>query len=84
MSEKRTNKFIEQNWQGRIAIFKVHLKPLKLDGDIDALAEKLAQLTPGFVGNFLSFSLSLSLTHTSAEGPSSFIYVFYLLSNKSQ
>lgn len=33
---------------GREAIFKVHLKPLKLDADVDA--RKLAAQTPGFAG----------------------------------
>ena len=33
---------------GREAIFKVHLKPLKLDKDVDA--KKLAAQTPGFAG----------------------------------
>lgn len=33
---------------GREAIFKVHLKPIKLDKDIDA--KKLAAQTPGFAG----------------------------------
>ncbi len=33
---------------GREAIFKVHLKPLKLGGDVDA--RKLAAQTPGFAG----------------------------------
>jgi len=36
--------------KGRIEIFKVHLKPLKIDGNIDTIAEKMAQFTPGFVG----------------------------------
>ncbi|GAA6227859.1 AFG3-like protein 1 [Lates japonicus] len=38
--------------KGRVSIFKVHLKPLKLDSsiDIEALARKLAALTPGFTG----------------------------------
>ena len=33
---------------GRAQIFKVHLKPLKIDGDVTP--EKLADLTPGFAG----------------------------------
>jgi AFG3 family protein len=33
---------------GREAIFKVHLKPIKLDGDVDV--KKLATQTPGFAG----------------------------------
>jgi len=33
---------------GREAIFKVHLKPIKLDGEVDA--KKLAAQTPGFAG----------------------------------
>ncbi|KAM4688578.1 mitochondrial inner membrane m-AAA protease component AFG3L2 [Discoglossus pictus] len=38
--------------KGRASIFKVHLRPLKLDGSIDKekLARKLAALTPGFSG----------------------------------
>ncbi|XP_039619337.1 AFG3-like protein 1 [Polypterus senegalus] len=38
--------------KGRASIFKVHLRPLKLDSQIekDALARKLATLTPGFTG----------------------------------
>uniref|UniRef100_A0A4W6CB25 AAA+ ATPase domain-containing protein n=1 Tax=Lates calcarifer TaxID=8187 RepID=A0A4W6CB25_LATCA len=38
--------------KGRVSVFKVHLKPLKLDSsiEVDALARKLAALTPGFTG----------------------------------
>ncbi|CAH1764545.1 4167_t:CDS:2 [Entrophospora sp. SA101] len=36
--------------KGRAAIFKVHLKPIKTNEDIDRLANKLAALTPGFSG----------------------------------
>lgn len=38
--------------KGRASIFKVHLRPLKLDGSIDkdSLARKMAALTPGFSG----------------------------------
>ncbi|XP_036378226.1 AFG3-like protein 2 [Megalops cyprinoides] len=38
--------------KGRASIFKVHLRPLKLDAamDKDALARKMAALTPGFSG----------------------------------
>ncbi|KAM6979605.1 mitochondrial inner membrane m-AAA protease component AFG3L1-like [Aplochiton taeniatus] len=38
--------------KGRASIFKVHLRPLKLDSSIQAesLARKLAALTPGFTG----------------------------------
>ncbi|KAM4706010.1 mitochondrial inner membrane m-AAA protease component AFG3L2 [Rhinophrynus dorsalis] len=38
--------------KGRASIFKVHLRPLKLDSTIDkeSLARKLAALTPGFSG----------------------------------
>lgn len=38
--------------KGRASIFKVHLRPLKLDSSIDpeALARRLAALTPGFTG----------------------------------
>ncbi|XP_056667153.1 AFG3-like protein 1 isoform X3 [Monodelphis domestica] len=42
--------------KGRSSIFKVHLRPLKLDENIgkDALARKLAALTPGFTGADIS------------------------------
>lgn len=38
--------------KGRVSIFKVHLRPLKLDSsvEVEALARKLAALTPGFTG----------------------------------
>lgn len=38
--------------KGRSSIFKVHLRPLKLDESLnkDTLARKLAALTPGFTG----------------------------------
>uniref|UniRef100_A0A7N6FCX6 AAA+ ATPase domain-containing protein n=1 Tax=Anabas testudineus TaxID=64144 RepID=A0A7N6FCX6_ANATE len=38
--------------KGRASIFKVHLRPLKLDSciEVEALAKKLAALTPGFTG----------------------------------
>ncbi|KAJ8375094.1 hypothetical protein SKAU_G00056740 [Synaphobranchus kaupii] len=38
--------------KGRASIFKVHLRPLKLDPDMDkdSLARKMAALTPGFSG----------------------------------
>nr|XP_056718386.1 AFG3-like protein 1 [Euleptes europaea] len=38
--------------KGRASIFKVHLRPLRLDVDIskDALARKMAAWTPGFTG----------------------------------
>ncbi|XP_019730531.1 mitochondrial inner membrane m-AAA protease component AFG3L2 isoform X1 [Hippocampus comes] len=38
--------------KGRVSIFKVHLRPLKLDSatNKDALARKMAALTPGFSG----------------------------------
>ncbi|XP_038557425.1 AFG3-like protein 1 isoform X1 [Micropterus salmoides] len=38
--------------KGRASIFKVHLRPLKLDSsiEVDSLARKLAALTPGFTG----------------------------------
>ncbi|KAJ1073349.1 hypothetical protein K5549_016752, partial [Capra hircus] len=39
--------------KGRSSIFRVHLRPLKLDESLskDALAKKLAALTPGFTGS---------------------------------
>ncbi|XP_066540438.1 mitochondrial inner membrane m-AAA protease component AFG3L1-like [Hoplias malabaricus] len=38
--------------KGRASIFKVHLRPVKLDSSLttDALARKMAALTPGFTG----------------------------------
>ena len=36
--------------KGRVEIFKVHLKPIKTDLDLQKLADKLAYLTPGFSG----------------------------------
>lgn len=42
--------------QERIEIFKVHLKPLKLDEDVDI--ELLASLTPGFPGPILPISVT--------------------------
>ncbi|XP_053127366.1 AFG3-like protein 1 isoform X2 [Hemicordylus capensis] len=42
--------------KGRASIFKVHLRPLKLDANIsrDALARKMAARTPGFTGADIS------------------------------
>ncbi|XP_061030276.1 LOW QUALITY PROTEIN: AFG3-like protein 1 [Eubalaena glacialis] len=42
--------------KGRSSIFRVHLRPLKLDESLseDALARKLAALTPGFTGADIS------------------------------
>jgi len=36
--------------EGRTAIFKVHLKKIKLGHDMDDIAKKMAALTPGFSG----------------------------------
>ena len=38
--------------KGRASIFKVHLRPIKLDPnmDKDVLARKMAAATPGFTG----------------------------------
>jgi len=36
--------------KGRADIFKVHLKPLAVSGNIEKFAERLAALTPGFAG----------------------------------
>lgn len=53
--------------KGRASIFKVHLRPLKLEAgmDKDALAKKMAALTPGFSGKQL-----LYFSFTSSETPS--------------
>ncbi|KAK9768748.1 AAA ATPase afg3 [Basidiobolus ranarum] len=40
--------------QGRSAIFKVHLKPIKTTVDLEKLANKMAALTPGFSGADIS------------------------------
>ncbi|ORX98636.1 ATP-dependent metallopeptidase Hfl [Basidiobolus meristosporus CBS 931.73] len=40
--------------QGRSAIFKVHLKPIKTTLDLEKLANKMAALTPGFSGADIS------------------------------
>ncbi|XP_029423705.1 AFG3-like protein 1 isoform X6 [Nannospalax galili] len=44
------------DFKGRSSIFKVHLRPLKLDESLskDALSRKLAALTPGFTGADIS------------------------------
>lgn len=36
--------------KGRTAIFKVHLKGIKLEDDVEVVAGRLAALTPGFTG----------------------------------
>ncbi|XP_065845117.1 mitochondrial inner membrane m-AAA protease component AFG3L2-like [Oscarella lobularis] len=36
--------------KGRCSIFKVHLKPIKTDVNIESLSRRLAALTPGFTG----------------------------------
>ncbi|KAK1875288.1 AFG3-like protein 2, partial [Dissostichus eleginoides] len=48
----RPGRFDRQIYIGRASIFKVHLRPLKLHLDLDreALARKMAALTPGFSG----------------------------------
>lgn len=37
----------------RASIFKVHLRPIKTDLNLDEVARKMAALTPGFTGNDL-------------------------------
>lgn len=53
--------------KGRASIFKVHLRPLKLDSALEKekLARKLASLTPGFSGKW---KLLLFLKHFSITG----------------
>jgi len=36
--------------KGRASIFKVHLRPIKTDLNLDTVAKKMAALTPGFTG----------------------------------
>ncbi|KXJ24312.1 AFG3-like protein 2 [Exaiptasia diaphana] len=36
--------------KGRCSIFKVHLKPIKTNADIEKLSRRMAALTPGFTG----------------------------------
>ena len=55
--------------QGRTEIFRVHLAPLKLQGDIEDYAKKLAALTPGFSGAEVATALALALTPTLASTP---------------
>ena len=38
------------SYKSRYSIFKVHLKPLKTDLNLDTVARKMAALTPGFTG----------------------------------
>lgn len=61
--------------KGRASIFKVHMRPLKLDSSLtpDHLARKLAALTPGFTGRnkILSFYL-LHIPHVM------YIYILYI------
>jgi ATP-dependent Zn protease len=54
--------------KGRASIFKVHLRPLKLDSALEKekLARKLASLTPGFSGEWTS--LLFSFLSTSFSG----------------
>lgn len=49
--------------KGRASIFKVHLRPIKLDDNLDkdALARKMAAATPGFTGRFQPCSYGCSL-----------------------
>lgn len=57
--------------KGRASIFKVHLRPLKLDSSMnaDALARKMAASTPGFTGkvkntsNIISFFCKLDFLY---------------------
>ncbi|KAG1222959.1 hypothetical protein G6F68_020484 [Rhizopus microsporus] len=47
---------------GRAQIFKVHLKPIKTNIDVEQLSRKLAALTPGFSGaDIHNMPLSVSL-----------------------
>lgn len=45
--------------RGRASIFKVHLRPLKLDPslDVETLSRKLAALTPGFTGKIKRYCM---------------------------
>lgn len=49
-----------------MSVFKVHLKPLKLDSsiEVDALARKLAALTPGFTGKKKRYVIMFAYAHT--------------------
>lgn len=49
--------------KGRASIFKVHLRPLRLDLSIDPddLSRKLAALTPGFTGEYQPLVLCTDL-----------------------
>lgn len=64
--------------KGRASIFKVHLRPLKLDADLDkdALARKMAALTPGFSGKYPAQIVLPSSTLRQRQS----VGFFYLLS----
>lgn len=64
--------------KGRASIFKVHLRPLKLEVDLDkdALARRMAALTPGFSGKHsIGFSLWLSCNLGLRHSPGS-VFLF--------
>uniref|UniRef100_A0A6Q2Z5G8 AAA+ ATPase domain-containing protein n=1 Tax=Esox lucius TaxID=8010 RepID=A0A6Q2Z5G8_ESOLU len=55
--------------KGRSSIFKVHLRPLKMDAEMnkEALARKMAALTPGFSGKWLLIVCVGHLINTSVK-----------------
>lgn len=66
--------------KGRASIFKVHLRPLKLDTILnkDNLARKLASLTPGFSGKQLLMPLFFSVYSISCRYFSSLLFLVFL------
>lgn len=62
--------------KGRADIFQVHLRPLKLDSRIDAeaLAKRLAALTPGFTGKNKRYML-IVLQPSGSESIIHFVFV---------
>ena len=54
MDFQETQVFNDLLFLCRCSIFKVHLKPLKTELNLDQVARKMAALTPGFTGLPLS------------------------------
>lgn len=67
--------------KGRASIFKVHLRPLKLDTVLnkDNLARKLASLTPGFSGKWLLMPLLFSIYYLSCLIPLLILVFLHLI-----
>lgn len=66
--------------KGRADIFQVHLRPLKLDSGIDAeaLAKRLAALTPGFTGKNKRYVRIVLHECTQPSGSESIIHFVFV------